>query len=533
MNDQPQGPPQKSGEPSRQGGQPSGGQTQGQYQTGTPTQGKPDPCPPPPEPDPCAPPTPVPTPTPTPCPDPCDQDRPWGPPLIPAECCPHRECCPEDDGSDAGSGDAGSGDSGSEDGGSEGSGSQGPTVRSANTKGGSNGETNGGSNGDSNGSETKTPTCTWDEVDDPCIRATAGKDIKHSIFTCTCTSSNAECTCAQWEYGGYPEGVCVPCSPCQGLIPTDGGGSGSDDGCGDDGDDKDCGSVELQQQLDALKMLNSSRQGAKARLEARIKAGQDREKELATLVAGFDDIVKGYTDNLPKLKSREDTLKGFYSDTRKLFTKRYSKDCLDKLQDEINAELIQAELIKCCQKNLKGRLERVTLLQQAKDDADKGLKKAEDAFKAIKDLNKWIGEQFGSLETLRDQILQALADKDPQRYKWAFYLFYWKFVPQLCRRFPVELCCGPKEKPLTLGCKHGDWHPSRIDADLLKVLIHCAWCHMKGKKQEAQRAADALADVTRNLEYITSQVPDDKALDTLIKTRLDKVACATAPATSR
>ena len=139
----------------------------------------------------------------------------------------------------------------------------------------------------------------------------------------------------------------------------------------------------------------------------------------------------------------------------------------------------------------------------------------------------------GGLETLRDQILQALADKDPQRYKWAFYLFFWKFVPQLCRRFPVALCCGTKEKPLNLGAEHGDWHPSRIDGGLLKALICCAWRCVHKKKEKAQMASDALADVTRNLEYITSQVPDDKTLDTRIKTRLDNVACATAPATSR
>jgi hypothetical protein len=503
MNDQPQGTPQRSGEPGRQGT---------------------------PEPDPCAP-TPTPTPTPTPCPDPCDQEPPYGPPRIPAECCPDRGCCPEETGSDGGSDGSGSGETYSGGGASQQSGSQqSGSQQSGSQARGATGGTNGGTNGG-----TKKATCSWDEVDDPCIRATATKPtednkFKYTILTGKCESTNKDCTCEQWEWGGYPEGVCVPCKPCEGLIPTDGEEPG-EDGCGEDGGGGECDSGELQRQLDALKKCNSSRQGAKAKLDAEIKAGQDREKELGTLVAGFDDIVKGYTDNRPKLVSREDTLKGFYRDTSKLFsdTKRYPEACLKELEDAINEELCLVEQIKCCQKNLEGKLERVTLLQQTKDDADKALKKAEDAFKAIKDLTKWTGDQFGALETLRDQILQALNDKDPQRYKWAFYLFYWKFVPQLCRRFPVPLCCGTA----VIGCKHGDWHPSRIDGDLLKALICCAWRHVHDKKQEAQRAADALADVTRNLEYITTQVPDDKTLDTRIKTRLDKVACATAPATSR
>ena len=528
MNEQPQGSPQKAGEPSRQGGQPGSGQPQGQQQSTTPTQGgKPEqPCPPP-KPDPCDEPTPTPSPTPpsTPCPDPCDQDRPWGPPLIPAECCPGRGCCPEeDDGSEGGCGEEGGSDEGDAT-------SHSAAAQSGGTKDGP--EANGGKHGTSNGSGTKKPTCTWDEVDDPCIRATAAKGSKYSILTCNCESSNQDCTCEQWEYGGYPEGVCVPCKPCEGLIPTDDGEPG-DDGCGDDGEGGECDSAELQRRLDALKRCNSSRQGAKAKLDAEIKAGQDREKELATLVAGFDDIVKGYKDNWAKLKSREDTLKGFYRDTREAFgdPKRYPKDCLDKLQAAINEELVRNERIKCCQKNLEGKLTRVTTLQQAKNEADRALKKADDAFKAIKDLNKWIGDQFTALEKLRDEIIQARNDKDPQRYKWAFYLFYWKFVPLLCGRFPVTLCCGTKE-PLTLGCKHGDWHPSLIDEGRLKALVCCAWRYVHDKKQEAQRAADALADVSRNVDYIKSQVSDEKTLDTRIQTALDKVACATAPATSR
>jgi hypothetical protein len=514
MNEQPpQRPPlQQTGDPHQQGGQPSGGQSQTQYPPGTQGGGgkpEPDPCPPPK-------PTPTPTPTPTPCPDPCDQDPPYGPPKISADCCPDRGCCPKDADS------PGSG--------SQGSGSQSSTAQ------GSSSQSSGSQDSGSKDGGSKKAACTWDEVDDPCIRATAAEGIKWSIFTCKCESSSKDkdCTCEQWECGGYPEGVCVPCKPCEGLIPT-GGQDPGDGGC-DDPTGTGCDSGELQRQLAALRKCISSRQGDKAKLDAEIKARQDREKELSTLAGAFDDIVKGYGDNRQKLICREDCLKGFYRDTRKLFgdTQRYPKACLDDLQKAINDELCSAEKIKCCQKNLEGKLKRVSLLQRAKDDADKALKKADDALKAIKDLNKWIGDQFSGLEALRDQILQALSDKDPQRYKWAFYLFYWKFVPQLCRRFPVPLCCGTTEAPLNLGCKPGDWHPSHITGDVLKALICCAWRNLQDKKQDLQKASDALDDVTRNLDYIKTQVPDDKALDTRIKARLDQVVCAAAAAaTSR
>jgi len=317
----------------------------------------------------------------------------------------------------------------------------------------------------------------------------------------------------------------VPCKPCEGLIPEDGDGNG-DDGCKDP-NGKGCDSEELRNQLKALQKCISSRQSEKARIDADIKARQDREKELSALVGAFDDIVKTYRDNRQKLISREECLKAFYRSTTKVFGERFSEACLSELQKAINQELCEAEKAKCCQKNLEGKLNRVSRLASAKDEADKALKKAEAAFKAIKDLSKWIGDQFTSLETLRDQILQALTDKDPQRYKWAFYLFHWKFVPQLCRRFSVALCCGTKESPINVGCKPGDWHPSHILADTLKALICCAWKYTHDKKQELQTQTDALDAVTRNLEFIKSQIPDEKALDARIKTRLD-AACAAA-----
>src|SRR5574341_543809 len=80
-----------------------------------------------------------PPPPPPPCPDPCDQERPWGPPRIRPECCPRdRECCPEDDQS----------------------------------------------------------YCTWDEVDDPCVRASSADcGLAWTQLKCKCESTNEDCNC--------------------------------------------------------------------------------------------------------------------------------------------------------------------------------------------------------------------------------------------------------------------------------------------------------------------------------------------------
>src|SRR5262245_53289628 len=108
----------------------------------------------------------------TPCPDPCDQKPPWGPPQIRPECCPKRTCCPDD-------------------------GKQ---------------------------------CCTWEEVDDPCIRAiSADCDVPWTMITCKCESSNKDCNCEVWGCGSYPPCKCVPCKPCEGLIPDPKDPGGCDD----------------------------------------------------------------------------------------------------------------------------------------------------------------------------------------------------------------------------------------------------------------------------------------------------------------
>ena len=80
----------------------------------------------------------------TPCPDPCDQKPPWGPPQIRPECCPTHTCCPDE-------------------------GKQ---------------------------------CCTWEEVDDPCIRAaSANCNVPWTKITCKCESSNKDCNCEVWGCG--------------------------------------------------------------------------------------------------------------------------------------------------------------------------------------------------------------------------------------------------------------------------------------------------------------------------------------------
>jgi hypothetical protein len=419
-----------------------------------------------------------PPPPPPPCPDPCDQERPWGPPKIRSECClDDRKCCPDG----------------------------------------------------------KNRCCNWDDVDDPCVRA-ASADCggKWTKIKCKCESSNEECKCDAWDCCCYPQGTCVPCEPCDGLIPTDTGDPG---GC-DDPDRQDCNSDELRRQLDALKKCISSQTSEQAKIAAEIKARQERQTELDKLITAFDGIVEKYKTERHKLICREDCLKGFHRDMTKVFQDkmRFPDACLTEMQTAINTELCILEKEKCCQKNLEGKLSKFTKLiwEQMQADLDKA--KAIEAFQAIQDLPKWMGDQFAALEALKDKIAQALNDKDREVNKWAFYLFYWQFVPALCKCFKVAICCKKKEgeqyssgngeAAVHIGCHPGDWHPSQITVETLKKLICCTWDFVRAAKEAAQAKAAAVQAVKDNLAFITAKAADDaKTLDARIKARLEKVSC--------
>jgi hypothetical protein len=385
--------------------------------------------------------------------------------------------------------------------------------------------------------------------------------VKSTRLSCECKSTNAECTCKEWDCGGFPDGMCVPCEPCKDLIPEDGGDTPTDDGCKDP-KPNGCTSDALRQQLEDNKKCITSKQTEKARLEAEIKSRQDREKELAALIAGFDAIIDKYKAERHKLVCREDCLKGFYRDSAKIFDDptKFPEKCKQDLQKGINEVWCKLELEKCCQKNLEWKLEKPTRLIWYQKEAEKAWKKADDAFAVIKDLPKWMTDQFNDLEKLKDQIAQALNDKDPQKHKWAFYLFYWKFAPGLCKRFKVEICCAPPQTPAPtptptpaptpgyaptaggtpaapsgtttpapspsphIGCTPGDWHPSQITEDTLRKLICCAWDYVKAKKKNYQDATAAIETAKQHLDFIKKMVDDDaKAIEDRIKTRLDQV----------
>ena len=332
----------------------------------------------------CDPPPPPPTPPPT-CPDPCDKRPPWGPPDIRPECCPtdERACCPKKD-----------------------------------------------------------QYCTWDEVDDPCVRASScGKPW--TKIECKCESLNKDCKCDEWDCGSYPQGTCVPCYPCEGLFP-DGPDGGTDDSNGGSDEPTGDGCVgELREELSKLRKEISAQQNEKTTIEGKIKTGQELEKELAKLVQDFQGAIDKYTTERPKLVCREECLKIFYRDTAKTFEDRqtFPEACLKDFRTAINEELCKLEQKRCCQKNLEGKLEKVTKLIWEQTQAANNFKKADDAFKAIKDFPKWVDDQFKPLDTLKDQISSALNDKDPLKQRWAFYLFYWRFAPGLCKRFPIAICC--------------------------------------------------------------------------------------------
>ena len=405
---------------------------------------------------------------PPPCPDPCDNKPPYGPPEIRPECCTHNPCCPEDE----------------------------------------------------------MHCCTWDSVEDPCVKAaSAACGHKWTKIDCKCESSNKECDCEEWDCGCYPQGTCVPCLPCEKLIPD----PKNPDGECKDPVTGDCTSDNLRKQLEALDQCISSQQSAKARLEADIKARAERADALKDLIKSFDDIVKKYKEQKYKLICKEDCLKGFHRDISSVFA-RYPTAHLQELTTAINFELCNQELEKCCQKNLEGKLTKVTKLIWEQQEAEKEMKKADRAFAIIKDLPKWIEDRFKELEAIKDEIDKALNDPDPEKYKWAFYLFYWKFAPGLCKCFPFPFCCDkknpadPNEKPAHLGCKRADWHPSEIDEDRLKALICCAWDYARKQKQNYQDASDKVADTKSNLDFIKKKVEADaKTLDDRIKSGLDKV----------
>lgn len=465
-------------EPQQPTGQYGSGQPPGQYPPGQPP-GEYPPGQPPGQygkEDEGCPPQPTPPPV---CPDPCDQDCRWGPPEITPECCPDdRECCPEDKHS-----------------------------------------------------------CTWDEVEDPCVRASsAGCGFTSTKLSCKCESSNTACTCEEWECG-FPDGMCVPCKPCEDLIPDP---TNPDTGGCDDPKGQDCNSDELRLQLEANKKCINAKQAEKAKIEADIKARQERDKELSSLISGFNPIIEKYKAEHHKLVCREDCLKGFYRDMSSVFedSKRFPLECKEGLRTAINKELCAIEKAKCCQKNLEWKLEKVTRLIWKQKEAEKAWKKAEEAFSQIKDLPKWMSDQFAVLETLKDQIAQAINDKDPQKHKWAFYLFYWKFVPALCKRFKVAICCEKKEGagpaaanyvPVHIGCTPGDWHPSKIKDDTLRKLICCAWDYVKKEKARFQEATAEIDTAKQNLEFIKKKVEDDaKTLEDRIKSRIEKVVECTA-----
>ena len=271
------------------------------------------------------------------------------------------------------------------------------------------------------------------------------------------------------------------------------------------------------------------------------RRGKSATKSSRRLYSGLNPIIEKYKAERHKLVCREDCLKGFYREMFSVFEDRFPLECKKGLQDRHQQKLCESEKAKCCQKNLEWKLEKVTRLIWKQKEAEKAWKKAEEAFTQIKDLPKWMGDQFTDLEKRKDEIAQAINDKDPEKHKWAFYLFYWKFVPALCKRFKVAICCDKKKEgaepaapggdvSVHIGCTPGDWHPSKIKEGKLEKLICCAWDDVKTAKRLFQEATAEVDRVKQNLEFIKKKVEDDaKTLEDRIKSRLETVeGCAAA-----
>ena len=433
-----------------------------------------------------------PPPPPKPCPDPCSEKPRWRPPDIRKGCCPEgRECCEKD--------------------------------------------------------PDKETCCSWFEVDDPCVRA-ASCGGEWTTIKCTCTSTNEKCNCDEWDCGSYPQGTCVPCKPCDGLIPDPeeppGGGeppNGEEPPPGNECTD------ELRKLLNDVKKAIADQLATKTKAEADIKAGEEQQKELEKLLKDFAAITDKYTKDHHKLVCRENCLKGFARDIAKMFEEKFDKDCLDKLRDAINQQLCLVERVRCCQKSLEGKLNKVTKVKWEQQQAEARLKKAEDGLKNLREFPKWVGDQFKPLEDLMDPIRAALHDKDPMKHRWAFYEFYWKFLPGLCKRFPIAVCCpgygddkpqrqsadSHAQAPDHIGCDPGDWHPTSIDVGKLTRLICCALENVQSKKKALQDATADVKTIEDNLEFIKKEVERvSKALEAEIKSHLETVECKPATTTA-
>ena len=304
--------------------------------------------------------------------------------------------------------------------------------------------------------------------------------------------------------------MCVPCKPCEGLIPEDNPDGDDGGGCSDQ-PPEGCSSEDLRKQQEANKKLHhleaeregkdrGGHQGATGSRQGTDRAHHHlrRHRRQVQGRAPQADLPRGLPQGvLPRHARRCSRIRSASLLAAPIFCREPS-----------TSSCALTEKAKCCQKNLEWKLEKVTRLIWEQKEADKAWKKADDAFAQIKDLPKWIGDQFTELEKLKDQIAQALNDKDPQKHKWAFYLFFWKFAPGLCKRFKVAICCAPAGGDYVLsehiGCAPGDWHPSKISEDTLKKLICCAWEYAKTKKVELQDG-DAPRSTRRNRTSTSSR----------------------------
>jgi hypothetical protein len=334
----------------------------------------------------------------------------------------------------------------------------------------------------------------------------------------------------------------VPCKPCEGLLPE-----GDPDGGCEEPPRDDCTTSDLRAQLEALQHCISSQESERKKIDADIDARNARKDDLAKLIDGFDKIAHDYKEKRQDLICTEDCLKGFYRDMTRIFQDKYRfpDGCLEKLQHAVNWELCKIEKEKCCYNNLVGKLQKVTKLIWERDEAKKRWEKADAAFKNIQTFDVWVETQFAELEVWKKEINTALNKNDPNEDKWAFYLFYWKFAPNFCKRFPVAFCCEKKKSEEAyrseqhhhgehsschIGCKPGDWHPSVITVAKLTKLICCAWDYVHELKKEYQDANDAVVKTEHDRDYIKARADADAAaLEENIKNHLNKVECKSAP----
>ena len=285
-----------------------------------------------------------------------------------------------------------------------------------------------------------------------------------------------------------------------------------------------CDAAGLKAKLDELKKCISGQASLKAALDEAIKAAGVQQQELEKLAGGIAETLDKFRKAWPALVARENSLQGFFQNAKKAIESNLSPDLRDALTEAINYEYCKLRKLECCKQRLDEKLNCTSALLQEKQQAEEQAKKAEEAYKDIKDLPGMIDKRFKELEQIQTTIIEA---QHNQQYWKVFWLIYWCWVPKWCIKYEPEICCSEPEgeanqqpssteQTVCIGKNPGDWHPSQIDVAKLQKLLCCTWAYVGRKKAAYQKKAAEISSLQSQLKFINDRHKQDK--DNLDKT---------------